>query len=128
MKILLVEDDANDVTMIKRVLNGLDLTCVGCLGDLPEQQDFDVIITDLNIPDSHGVETVSRLREAFPHAAIVVISGSTTPELSEECIEAGANDLVNKDTITRRNRSVLVDILETATKYAFFFLSAPRAF
>ena len=56
----------------------------------------DLILLDLLLPDSQGPAAVIRLRQAYPRAAVVVVSGETSVQTVRECIEAGAMSFIPK--------------------------------
>lgn len=55
-----------------------------------------IIITDLNLPDSHGLDTLARLRARAPAARIGVVSGSSDLALALDCLREGACAFVPK--------------------------------
>lgn len=57
---------------------------------------IDVIITDLNLPDAQGLETLTRLRARAPRARIGVVSGSNDLDLALACLREGACAFVPK--------------------------------
>lgn len=57
---------------------------------------IDVIITDLNLPDAKGLDTLLRLRARAPRARIGVVSGSNELALALACLREGACAFVPK--------------------------------
>lgn len=58
----------------------------------------DVILTDLTLPDSHGLQAVTQLRARAPHLPIVVLTGTYEDErLALEALQKGAQDYVFKE-------------------------------
>lgn len=57
---------------------------------------FDLILSDLNLPDSKGVATVARLRSAAAGTPIVALTGSGDLDIGYLCLDAGAQDFVEK--------------------------------
>lgn len=57
---------------------------------------FDVIVLDLGLPTSQGLDTCLRARDMWPETPIVVHSGTDDERLMEECIAAGADDYLVK--------------------------------
>jgi len=55
-----------------------------------ESGDFDVILTDLNLPDLNGIELVRRSREMAPHTEIIVVTGNDSAEKAIEATRVGA--------------------------------------
>ncbi|MFW5834371.1 MAG: response regulator [Pseudomonadota bacterium] len=78
--VLLIEDDALDQSLFRRTLakTHADIVCVSRLDDALEKlatTTFDLVVSDLNLPDSRGVETYDRLKEAAGETPVVLITG-----------------------------------------------------
>lgn len=103
-KILLIEDNPGDTRLLRERLRDeseqrYDLTCVETLNDgiqALRQQHFDVILLDLSLPDSLGVETLLRIRAEPSQAAIVVMTGSGDQSIGVQAVQAGAQDYLVK--------------------------------
>jgi two-component system, NtrC family, response regulator len=63
---------------------------------LVEQSYFDVILTDLQLPDLDGIEVVKRLKEMSPDTEIIMISGYGSVSKAVEATKAGAFYFVEK--------------------------------
>jgi len=72
---------------------------------------LDVILSDLNLPDSPRVETFFRLKLQVPEIPIVVLSGFADEEMSLKAVRAGAQDYLIKGKIDG-------NILERSLLYA----------
>jgi len=57
---------------------------------------FDVVLLDLNVDDSKGIETLTRLHRKFPHLPVVVNTGSYQDDLGLKAITKGAQDYLIK--------------------------------
>ncbi|HAT14458.1 MAG TPA: hybrid sensor histidine kinase/response regulator, partial [Microcoleaceae bacterium UBA11344] len=77
IKILLVEDNPADADLLAELLEvsvGVEWELVSveflhsAIAHLSKQR-FDVVLLDLSLPDSHGLETLTRLREVAPDTA-----------------------------------------------------------
>ena len=98
--VLIVEDSAVDSSLLMKMLahgNGasFQVTHAAQLSEAKEflaQRDFDVIISDLTLPDSSGLNTFGQLREAAPHSAILVISGTDDEDLALRAVREGAQE------------------------------------
>ncbi|MDA1054826.1 MAG: SpoIIE family protein phosphatase, partial [Planctomycetota bacterium] len=69
----------------------------------------DVVILDLNLSDSNGLETFTSLYRAFPDTPVVILSGQEDEELAVAAVREGAQDYVPKskagaDTLARSLR------------------------
>jgi two-component sensor histidine kinase len=60
---------------------------------------FDVILLDLGLPDSQGLDTLRTVRGAASASSIVVLSATTDVELGLSALELGAQDLLPKDEL-----------------------------
>lgn len=65
------------------------------------RSDFDVILTDLNLPDSEGLETFSRLSAHFGTIPTVVITGSDHENQGIQAVRMGAQDYLVKGRTDR---------------------------
>ena len=105
MDILLVEDDSVDEEALRRLLpRNTSLQCATTLRDAIGRlgmHAFDLVLLDLGLPDSSGIETLSRLRKSIPDLPIVVMSGLDDEEIAVEAIRHGAQDYIVKDHLTR---------------------------
>ncbi|MBF0284217.1 MAG: cyclic nucleotide-binding domain-containing protein [Magnetococcales bacterium] len=70
------------------------------------QEKFAVIILDLNLPDSQGVETVRRLHDAWPDTPIVVLTGEDDMELAVRAVHEGAQDYLVKGKVKQREMAI----------------------
>lgn len=64
--------------------------------ELVQEHDFDVVLTDLNLPDINGIEMVRRSREIRPHTEVIVVTGEDSTERAVEAIRERAFDYIVK--------------------------------
>ncbi|MEM6724920.1 MAG: response regulator [Bacteroidota bacterium] len=62
----------------------------------PDQ--YDLILSDLNLPDSNGMETIQTWRKAAPSLPLVISSGYEDTEMVIKAVEAGAQDYLISGT------------------------------
>lgn len=118
LHILLVEDNPGDADLIKEILAGSTLFHFRFTGVVRMSEAFvvlaretiDLILLDLNLPDSNGIETVSEINKQALDVPIVVLTGTDDPQLGVEAIKAGAQDYLVKGKAT-------VGIFERVLRY-----------
>ena len=105
VRILLVEDDAPVRDRLVRIIDGWPggrlIAACATLGEatrLIADKAIDLLITDLNLPDGHGVQAIRLLRERQPEAEAMVISVLADDRTVIEAIEAGATGYLLKDS------------------------------
>lgn len=111
IKILLLEDSHSDAELIRRMLRGHASfrATVDWFQSLEaglasiNSETYDLVVTDLGLPDSDGLETISSLRSSSERTPIIALT-SEDADLGREAIRAGANDFIPKDQL---NKTVL---------------------
>ncbi len=104
MHVLLVEDDDHYATLVERALARqkhlpFRLTRVETLDEALsrlERELFDVVLVDLNLPDSNGIESVEKVTLARNRVPAIVLSNNADENLAIRVIQAGAQDYVVK--------------------------------
>ncbi len=101
-RILLIEDDPDDVVLIQAILAGVGAKRprhAGSIADatrlIEEDDDVDLVLLDLTLPDSVGTRTVGAVLELTPEVPIVVLTGADD-ELGLACVSVGAQDYIAK--------------------------------
>jgi len=79
-KILLVDDDPDIRSLLKIMLTGEGHDVVEAADgtqalQVAQSQPFDLVLTDLIMPDKEGIETIMELRKKFPRIRIIAMSG-----------------------------------------------------
>lgn len=108
MRILLIEDSSAFVRLLKEDLaeagaGQFELTCAGRLSDGLErlaEASFDVVLLDLMLPDSQGMDTLMRMHEAAKSVPIVVLTSIEDELLGVQLIRAGAQDYLVRGQVT----------------------------
>ncbi|MGO8672699.1 MAG: GGDEF domain-containing protein [Capsulimonadaceae bacterium] len=119
LRLLVVEDNPGDVMLLEEAFAdsthaSFALAHVERLEEamvLVRQERFDLVLLDLSLPDSHGIETFFRLRERSPHTPIVVLTGTDDAEVGHDAVQAGAQDYLVKGRLEN-------DLMVRALQYA----------
>jgi PAS domain S-box-containing protein len=121
LRILLIEDNPGDARLVQEALlekpTGVtfEFQVVGKLTDglsKLAREPIDIVLLDLNLPDSFGFETFNRLHNQFSAVPIVVLSGVGTEFLAVKTVNAGAQDYIFKDSLD--NHSLVVRTIRYA--------------
>lgn len=110
LRILLVEDDQEfaDILRIRLKKDAdppLEITCIPTLNQALEtlnKTTWDLILLDLMLPDSSGIQTFTAVRSQARHAPIVIMSGIDDDAVAIEAVRSGAEDYLIKGEIHSR--------------------------
>src|SRR4051794_35347021 len=105
VKVLLIEDHPGQVVFLSQLLASSDAhmefrlqTAVTLAAGLAllAKEEFELILLDLSLPDSSGLETFVEIAEIATDVAIVVLSGTDDVVLAIETVQLGAQDYLVK--------------------------------
>ena len=107
VQILLVEDDPDDVWIMRNLLSDrwdgpFKLTHVELLSaglERVAEVRFDIILLDLSLPDSQGLETFFTMHAHAQDVPIVVLSGYNDESTAVRAVQAGAQDYLVKGSV-----------------------------
>ncbi len=120
INILVVDDEIADRKLVKMLLARSQqpvefvVTPAGSLNESfesLENNDFDLVLLDLGLPDSQGLETIERFCQACPHIPVIVLTGLADEKTGVEAIKRGASDYLVK-------KKSFEDILIRAIRYS----------
>ena len=102
--VLLVEDNPGDARLTRELLAEVDSfefdfehvdTLAGAMGALARTR-FDVVLLDLSLPDSSGLDGIAQLQKSAPTVPLVVLTGRSDDAVAIEVVKAGADDYLIK--------------------------------
>jgi diguanylate cyclase (GGDEF)-like protein len=109
-KILLVEDNREFASILRIRLSKENdplievetlTTLTEALAAL-EKTSYDLVLLDLTLPDSSGIETFEKLKAAAHHIPVVIMSGVDNDQLAITAVRRGAEDYLVKSDISSR--------------------------
>ena len=123
LTLLLIEDNPSDARLIDEYL--IEGQWEGATEGVPEvvhadrledgidarSDDTDLILLDLNLPDSTGIDTLQSMLTSAETTPIVVLTGLDDQQLGVEAVERGAQDYLIKDEVSPA-------LLQRTIKYA----------
>ena len=110
IKILLIEDDTGDADYFREIIKESKLvrfeveTTDKLLSgiELLGRKKFDIVLVDLNLPDSHGISTFSELHEHTLETPLVVLTGLDDEQMALQAVRKGAQDFIVKGQMDGR--------------------------
>jgi len=137
--LLLVEDNPADAELVREMLDSAGDHTVYDVRHVPRlmeaehvlrTEQIDVVLLDLRLPDASGVDGVKALLRISHEVPIVVLTGMADESLALACIDAGAQDYLNKEemrpillkraigySITRLREAQLRELQDMLTHY-----------
>jgi CheY-like chemotaxis protein len=114
-KILLVDDDVRNVFALSSVLEHRDMKVIyaengrEALDKLEEEQDIDLVLMDIMMPEMDGYEAMRRIREntRWSHLPVIALTAKAMKDDRNKCIEAGASDYIAKPVNTDQLLSLM---------------------
>ncbi|HLQ59911.1 MAG TPA: response regulator [Gemmatimonadales bacterium] len=113
LRVLVVEDRAEDAELAIRELRRAELNCETRRVDAADAfrralADFkpDIILADYTVPGFGGMAALDILKTEAPTLPLIVVTGSLDEETAAECIKAGAADYVLKTNLIRLGPAV----------------------
>lgn len=119
LKILIIEDDSVARILLQEQLSRslLPISVIKTASSLNsafeilDESTFDLVLLDLNLPDSTGLDTLVTVTKKFPNVAIIVITGEDSDKLGLKTVAIGAQEYLKKTAYT-------TEILAKSIRYA----------
>ncbi len=104
IQILLIEDNVGDYQLILQMLDISEIAKFELIQTprlvsglkLLESGKFDIILVDLGLPDSVGLESFKAILETHPSIPIIILTGLANEEIGIKAIKLGAQDYLVK--------------------------------
>jgi two-component sensor histidine kinase/CheY-like chemotaxis protein len=117
--VLLIEDNLGDIVSIRTMISELSDGCfeLKFAESLSEaliilrNENFDVILMDLGLPDSQGFRTFTQVHNQMPELPIIIITGLEDEDLGLSAVKEGAQDYLIKGQVDK-------NLLGRTLKYA----------
>ncbi len=116
-RILLVDDDKNTADGLKKILlqDGYDTGCTYTGNealDLIEAEHFDIVITDMKLPDISGFSIIEKVKKENIDIAVVMITAFSSIQTAIDAMKKGADDYLTKPVNIEELELILKKILE----------------
>lgn len=107
---LILEDNEGDAAIVRELLENCcakkftvtrACTLKGATHQL-SRQDFDVVLVDLDLPDSAELDTVRKILRTNPNAPVIVLTGHDSIDIAIKALQLGAQDYLPKSQLDNR--------------------------
>ncbi len=126
-KLLIVDDQAANVLLLERMLRGAGYSCISSTRDpeevfeLHQQNRYDLILLDLQMPRMDGFQVMNRLNEIETSSYLSVLVITAQPNEKVPALKAGAKDFISKpfdlaEVLLRVHNLLEVRLLSSKTK------------
>ncbi len=100
-RILIVDDEAHIRTLLRRFLEREGHECeMATSADEAWERlangAFELVLSDVNMPGTSGLELAPRIAEEYPQTPVVMVTGVDDPEVATKAVEAGAYGYIIK--------------------------------
>ncbi len=121
MKNVLVVDDEPDIReLLEITLSRMNLDSHAAANvreakSLLNNEQFDLCLTDMKLPDGNGIELVEHIQAQYPHIPVAVITAFGSMEAAIKALKAGAFDFVSKPIDLNLLRGLVDSALKVAS-------------
>jgi signal transduction histidine kinase len=106
--LLLIEDNPHDAELLKWALQDTDRLCfnvhwtttIEAALERVVSMPVDLVLLDLNLPDSDGMKTLLKVKSAAPDLPVIVLTALTDESLALEAVKMGADDFLMKGKVS----------------------------
>jgi len=115
VNVLIVEDSKADMILTLNLVRRANASVVVHQADslsqalsICEQRHIDMVLLDLTLPDSSGIETIVKFRDQFKDIPLAVLTGMSEDQAGAESMMAGADLFVSKQELTVRRMERII--------------------
>jgi len=118
-KALVIDDEQIVLDSVKKILSGenyeVEVTLSGRQGlEWAVQKDYDVVLTDMKMPDIGGMVVLRDVKRARPSMPVIIITGYATVSSAVQAMKLGAADYIEKPFTPDELLKALDRAIETA--------------
>ena len=123
--ILYIEDNPDNMMLVKRALEARGYTLLQAMNGLDgvataENQEVDLILLDINLPDIDGYEVAQRLRASpkmsLAHVPIIAVTANAMKGDAEKSIKAGVNKYMSKPINIQELLNAVQSLIQQGSK------------
>ena len=125
LRLLLVEDSEDDAEIVLRTLRkagfvpeSLRVDCESDLEQALQEEDWDIVITDHNLPGFGSSAAIKAVKQANADLPVIIVSGSIGEEVAVMAMKSGAQDYIMKNNLARLAPAIERELRETKNRVA----------
>ena len=123
LKILLIEDDISFCKLLEKFLTKNAYAVITSYTaaearNILKKETFDLILTDLRLPDSDGIELLKEIKMEFPHIPVILMTGYSDVNTAVKAIKNGAADYISKPFNPDEILLVINNALKSSTPFS----------
>jgi diguanylate cyclase (GGDEF)-like protein len=111
LDVLLIEDNENDVLLLKNIAEKVSIVGINIVVGksllegkrILAEENFDVVLLDLSLPDSFELSALEDIVQSFPELPVVILTGLDDQETSFLAIQMGAQDYLIKGQVNEQS-------------------------
>ncbi len=116
-RILVVDDDEGSARLVERILGKAGYQCELCKDGktaltVAEQENVDVVVTDVRMPQMSGIELCRQLRASWPKLPVILMTSYGSIPDAVEAMREGAFSYLSKPLDEEQLRSLVARALE----------------
>lgn len=118
---LIVDDEPDirellELTLLKMDVASTSVENLGAAHDALEQQQFDLCLADMRLPDGDGIDLVRHINNHYPWLPVAMITAHGNMEIAVTALKAGAFDFISKPVDLPVLRKLVGTALELAAQ------------
>ncbi len=116
-RVLIVDDEPDirellDITLSRMSLETRTADSLKAARSQLADTDFQLVLTDMNLPDGNGIDLVSQLQETRPDLPVAVITAYGSMETAINALKSGAFDFISKPVDLARLRELIANAIK----------------
>jgi len=120
---LIIDDEPDirellEITLIRMGINTSSAASVAEAKQKLKEQDFQLCLTDMNLPDGNGIDLVAFMQQNYPKIPVAMITAYGSVETAISALKAGAFDFISKPVDLTHLRNLVVTALKLSENEA----------
>lgn len=122
-KVLVIDDEQIVLDSVKKILTQENYEVTTSISsrkglDLANQNDYDLVLSDIRMPEIGGMRVLRDIKRAKPTLPVVIITGYATVQSSVQAMKLGATDYIEKPFTPEELVKTANDAIEASSKQA----------